>query len=132
MRRSKILVCDDDDMIVQIITSKLRGEGFEVATVGSGRDVLRKLRASVPDLLIIDAVMPGIGGAEVLEAIRADTRLKRLPVMILSAKRDPEFIATVVRLGVSDYVAKPFALAELAKRVKKLVAAKPEDEYVLD
>lgn len=132
MRRPKILVCDDDDMVVQIVVSKLRGEGFDVATATSGRDVLRKLRAELPDLLIIDAMMPGIGGAEVLETVRADSRLKSLPIMMLSAKRDPDFIAKVVKLGVSDYVAKPFALAELAKRVKKLVKPEPQDEFVLD
>ena len=132
MHRPRIFVCDDDDMIVQIVSSKLRDEGCNVATAASGRDVLQMLAAETPDLLIVDAMMPGMDGAEVLKAVRTDGRLKALPVLMLSAKRDPEFIAKVVQLGITDYVAKPFSLGELAKRVKRIVGPEVPDTMILD
>ena len=132
MRSARILVCDDDDIIVQIVTSKLRSEGFNIATASSGRDALSLLRAELPDLLIVDAIMPGLDGIEVLKTVRTDSRLKNLPVMMLSAKRDPEFIAKVIQCGVTDYVAKPFALGALARRVKHIVNPDPQDALILD
>lgn len=132
MRRPKILVCDDDPIIVQIIISKLLSEGFDVASVSNGRDVMSRLKKEVPALLILDAMMPGLDGAAILATIRGSKRLHALPVMMLSARRDPEFVAKVVKLGANDYLAKPFALIDLADRVKRLTRPPETDTFLLN
>ena len=132
MRRPKIFVCDDDAMIVQIVVSKLLSEGYDVGSAASGRDLLQKLRGEVPDLVIVDAMMPGIDGGTVVETIRATERLKTLPMMMLSAKRDPDFVNRMVRAGITDYLAKPFSLGELADRVRKIVSSDLSSIAMLD
>lgn len=132
MRRSKILVCDDDAMIVQIVVSKLLSDGYDVGTVASGRDLFQRMRAEVPDLVVIDPTMPGMDGGAVVETIRVIGRLRNLPIMMLSAKRDPGFVRCMVKAGVTDYLTKPFALRELSTRVRKIVGSEGSDTLVID
>ena len=78
-----ILICDDDDMIVQIVTSKLRSIGREVVTASNGAAALQMIRSSLPSALILDAIMPGIDGFDVLKLLRANPKTASLPVLMM-------------------------------------------------
>lgn len=126
-----IVVCDDDDMIVQIVSSKLRALGYDVRTTGNAKEALATVRKSRPSLLILDSMMPGVSGLNVLSAIRADMTFAALPVLMLTARKDPAHVSHALSLGVSDYLVKPFSLADLASHVEKLL--KPSmDGHLLD
>jgi DNA-binding response OmpR family regulator len=119
--RAPILICDDDDMIVQIVTSKLRSEGREVVTASNGASALQMIKASLPSALILDAVMPGIDGFDVLKLLRAHPRTAELPVLMLTARRSKDDVTKALNLGANGYLAKPFSLGELAARVERLL-----------
>ena len=116
-----ILICDDDDMIVQIVTSKLRSIGREVVTASNGAAALQMIRASLPAALILDAVMPGIDGFDVLKLLRAHPKTAHLPVLMLTARRGKDDVTKALKLGANGYLAKPFSLTELATRVERLL-----------
>ena len=116
-----ILICDDDDMIVQIVTSKLRSIGREVVTASNGAAALQMIRASLPAALILDAVMPGIDGFDVLKVLRAHPKTANLPVLMLTARRGKDDVTKALKLGANGYLAKPFSLGELAARVERLL-----------
>ena len=116
-----ILICDDDDMIVQIVTSKLRSIGREVVTASNGAAALQMIRASLPAALILDAVMPGIDGFDVLKLLRAHPKTANLPVLMLTARRGKDDVTKALKLGANGYLAKPFSLGELAARVERLL-----------
>ena len=126
---AQILVCDDDDMIVQIVTSKLKSLGYGVMTAGDGTTALAMIRKTIPSVLILDTIMPGVGGLEVLRAIRASRRTAALPVLMLTARRGEDDISAAVRLGANDYLGKPFSLGDLATRVERLlIRSEPQDQ----
>ena len=119
--RAPILICDDDDMIVQIVTSKLRSIGREVVTASNGAAALQMIRSSLPAALILDAVMPGIDGFDVLKLLRAHPKTAELPVLMLTARRGKDDVTKALKLGANGYLAKPFSLGELAARVERLL-----------
>src|SRR6185436_9644381 len=106
-RRGHLLVVDDNaDMRVYL--KDLLGRVFEeVETVASGRAALDVIARRVPDLVITDVMMPGIGGYELLRAIRADTRTRAVPVILLSARAGEEAAVTALDQGADDYLVKP-------------------------
>ena len=116
-----ILICDDDDMIVQIVTSKLRSIGREVVTASNGAAALQMIRSSLPSALILDAIMPGIDGFDVLKLLRANPKTASLPVLMLTARRGKDDVTKALKLGANGYLAKPFSLGELAARVERLL-----------
>lgn len=132
MSRLKVIVCDDDVMILQIVVSKLLSEGYDAASVKSGNDLLMRLRTNPADLIIIDAMMPGLDGGTAVETLKSSDRFRSIPVIMLSAKRDAEFVARMIRAGIADYIAKPFALGDLAFRVRKVIGEQREQAIVLD
>jgi two-component system response regulator MprA len=115
---ARILVVDDDPKITQMLRRVLTLDGYDVATAGSGAEGLHQLSAGVPDLVILDVLMPGMDGLEVCRRIRAggDT-----PVLLLTAKDEVADRVEGLDSGADDYVVKPFALEELLARVRALL-----------
>jgi CheY-like chemotaxis protein len=117
-----VLVIEDDPDISLMMSVSLRLAGHGVATAPTGEAALASLAATRPDVLVLDLGLPGIGGREVLRRIRADTLLKTLPVVVVSAHAAPS-IAEMASLGCDRYLAKPFDPRELVKTVDNLPAA---------
>jgi len=115
---ARVLVVDDDPKITQMLRRVLTLEGYEVATAGSGAESLLQLRATEPDLVILDILMPGMDGLEVCRRIRTvgDT-----PILLLTAKDEVADRVEGLDSGADDYVVKPFALEELLARVRALL-----------
>lgn len=134
--KATIVVCDDDDMIVQIVSQKLRSIGYVVHTTNNGAAVQAMVDDTGAALVILDAMMPKMNGLDVLKAIRAHPQTGAVPVLMLTARKDAGHISQALKDGVSDYLTKPFPLAELTRRVDILLRPTPklgegDDMYVL-
>ena len=114
--RPVILVVDDDAPILLLMRNLLREFGFEPLAAGSGAEALASVRASRPDLILLDRNMPGMSGDEVIQAMRADTALAEVPVLMLTGEpMEPDEIA---RLGANAAVLKPFDVPALVELIR--------------
>ena len=121
----KVLVVDDDQTLIQFLADYLSGEGFEVISTDRGQKALRMFYDERPDIVVLDVMMPGMDGWEVCARIR---ELSDTPVILLTAKTSEADKLRGFRLGVDDYVTKPFSLAELTARVHAVLSRAPADE----
>lgn len=117
MRTSNILVIEDDDIVARTIERCLRGKDFHVNIANSGVAGLRAAHRKVPDLVILDVIMPGMDGFTVCKEMREDPILKEVPILFLTAKIRPEDAIVGLSLGADDYLRKPFNVDELLLRV---------------
>ncbi len=123
--KQRILVVDDEESIVDSVSTVLRYEGFEVETARSGRAGLAKAQGEAFDLLVLDVMLPDLDGFEVTRRLRADGI--DTPVLFLTAKNEPADMVAGLALGGDDYVAKPFSLAVLVARARAILRrARPE------
>jgi len=123
---SKILVVDDEQSIVDVLTYNLVKAGHQPVVAREGETALRLARAERPDLVILDLMLPGLDGLEVCRAIRKDGDL---PIIILTAKDEEIDRVVGLELGADDYVVKPFSVRELMARVKSVLRrAQPRPE----
>jgi two-component system, OmpR family, response regulator len=118
----RILVADDDGDIRDLVVFKLTQAGYDVEAVEDGAAALSSIEAQLPRLAILDVMMPGLSGIDVLRKVRADARLKDLEVILLTAKSRDIDVDAGFATGASDYVIKPFSPRELLHRVNALVA----------
>lgn len=118
--KKKIFVIDDEKDIQDIIQINLRSEGYDVYCYSSGEEALRGLKNVVPDLFILDIMMPGIDGFEFCRRVRVSTEWNHIPVIFLSAKSDEIDKVLGLELGGDDYMTKPFSVKELKSRIKAM------------
>ena len=116
MRTSNILIIEDDEIVSRTIERCLRGKEFHVNVANSGVAGLRAAHRKVPDLVILDVIMPGMDGFTVCREMREDPILKEVPVLFLTAKIKPEDAIVGLSLGADDYLRKPFNVDELLLR----------------
>lgn len=114
----KILVADDEERIVRFIRLNLEQDGFQVVEAFSGRQALDKLRQALPDLIILDVMLPDLDGFEVLRMVREN---HDVPVIMLTAKTEEDDRVRGLELGADDYVTKPFSPRELVSRVRAVL-----------
>ena len=118
---STILVVDDDVDIGELVTFKLASLGHDLVTRHDGESGLAAAKEHLPDLIILDWMMPRLSGLEVCAALREDPRFLRIPVILLTAKAQEADVQRGFATGVDDFVAKPFSPRELATRVTALL-----------
>ena len=119
---AKILICDDDEGIVDLISLILNDEGFTTIPEMNSLNVATTVNQQRPDLLILDLWMPVLSGDQVLRNLRMDPASEQLPVIVISASRDGEAIAR--QAGASEFVAKPFDLEQLIEKIKMLLGSR--------
>jgi two-component system response regulator MtrA len=119
---ARIVVADDDADIRDLVGFKLRQAGHEVETVEDGAAAVAAAQAVRPDLVILDVMMPGMGGLDATRALRLDPALARVPVILLTARAQESDIEQGFGAGADDYVVKPFSPRELASRVAAVLA----------
>ena len=121
MRESKrsVLVVDDNEDIRHLLTLVLENAGFTVLTGIDGPDGLSKTKSAKPDLILLDAMMPGLTGFEVLEQIRKDrdSKINSIPILMLTSRSSVEDIDMAIDLGATSYVVKPFRPEKLIQKV---------------
>lgn len=118
---SKILVVDDDSDICELITFKLEIMGHEVVTEHDGEGGLAAARSELPDVVVLDWMMPRLTGLEVCVALRDDPVMARVPIILLTAKAQEADVQRGFSAGADDYIVKPFSPRELASRIEALL-----------
>ncbi|MGB4405521.1 MAG: response regulator transcription factor [Sphaerochaeta sp.] len=119
--KSVILIVEDDPDIQELIQYHLVKEGYDTLLVGNGRDALDVVQNQSPDLVLLDLMLPGVNGIEVLKTIRFVWNLSTLPIIIVSARTDETDIITALELGADNYLSKPFSPKVLVANVKALL-----------
>ena len=116
---ARLLIVDDEPNIVELLSASLRFVGFEVSTATDGVEAIRQARRNRPDLLILDVMMPGLDGFDVVRMLRAEGL--RMPVLFLTARDATADRVTGLTLGGDDYVTKPFSLEEVIARIRAIL-----------
>jgi len=127
---SYILVVDDEPAIVTVVRERLEREGFRVRAVASGEEALEHIEQDPPDLLVLDLMLPGVDGLEVLRRLRGQGNL--VPVVVLSAKDEDVDKIVGLELGADDYLAKPFNPRELTARIRAVLRRRQEAKKLED
>lgn len=118
---ANVLVVEDDEIVSRTIERSLRGEEFRITVANSGVEGLKVARRIIPDLVILDVVMPGMDGYTVCREMRADMLLSQVPILFLTAKIKDDDRITGFTAGADDYLTKPFNIDELILRVRAIL-----------
>jgi two-component system alkaline phosphatase synthesis response regulator PhoP len=119
--RPRVMLIEDEKDIVELVRYNFRKEGFDVASFASGREGWEELRRNPPDLVLLDIMLPDLDGFEICKRLRAEDRLRSLPVIFLTAKGEELDRILGLEIGADDYVVKPFSPRELVARVKAVL-----------
>lgn len=117
----RVLVVDDEKEIVALVAYHLAKAGYQVVTASNGQDALEHARREQPSLVVLDLMLPGISGFDVLEQLRADDRTKDVAILMLTARREEPDRIRGLSLGADDYLTKPFSPEELVLRVAAIL-----------
>jgi CheY-like chemotaxis protein len=121
-RVTKVLVCDDEPVMRELIRASLADHGYDIAEAGNGDEALAMVRETRPDILIVDMKMPRRDGVEVVRELRLDPQLATLRIVMLTAMSGEADRRDAERIGVDEFVTKPFIPRELATVVERLAA----------
>lgn len=121
MANEHVLVVDDEPDILELVRYNLVKEGFAVTCVASGEAALAATHTKLPDLVVLDLMLPGVDGLEVCRRLKGDPATRRTPIVMLTAKGSEADIVTGLELGAADYVTKPFSPRVLTARVKAVL-----------
>jgi two-component system phosphate regulon response regulator PhoB len=120
-KAKRILVIDDEEDVTELIAYQLRSKGFLVETLNDPNSSIGLARTFVPDLVILDVMMPDLNGLQICRMLRADPKLKKVPIIFLTAKAEEADRIQGLETGADDYVCKPFSTKELVLRVQSIL-----------
>ena len=126
--REKIMAVDDEEDILELVSYNLTKNGFQVITVSSGEDAVEKARSELPNLILLDLMLPGADGLEVCKILKNDPKTADILILMLTAKGEEADIVTGLELGADDYVTKPFSPRILLARVRALLRRRGHEE----
>ncbi len=121
MAQKKILVVDDEADILQLIQYNLEKEGYDTITTTSGEEALRETHRHLPNLIVLDLMLPGLDGIEVCKQLRSTEDTKYIPILMVTAKSEESDIITGLEVGADDYITKPFSPKVLIARVRAIL-----------
>jgi two-component system alkaline phosphatase synthesis response regulator PhoP len=124
MPKESILVVEDEEDILELVKYNLAKEGYRVTGAASGEVGLKAARSTLPDLIVLDLMLPGIDGLEVCKILKNDSKTQHIPVIMLTAKSEDSDIITGLEIGADDYLAKPFTPKVLIARVRTVLRRK--------
>lgn len=121
MARENILAVDDEEDILELVNYNLSKEGYNISQASTGEKAVISARLNLPDLIILDLMLPGIDGLEVCRMLRTDPATAKIPIIMLTAKGEEADVVTGLELGADDYITKPFSPRVLVARVKAVL-----------
>lgn len=124
MPKERILVVDDEEDIIELVRYNLAKEGYKVIGVTTGEQAISKARTELPDLIVLDLMLPGVDGLEVCKILKANEKTAHIPIIMLTAKGDESDIVTGLELGADDYITKPFSPKVLVARIRTVLRRK--------
>lgn len=128
MAKQQILVVDDERDIQELVSYNLIKNGYQVTTVATGEEAITRARSDLPDLVVLDLMLPGVDGLDVCKALKNDPKTAHLPVIMLTAKGEEVDVVTGLEVGADDYITKPFSPRVLVARVRALFRKYQRDE----
>jgi len=124
---ARVLIVEDEEPLSLLLRYNLESEGYEVETVARGDDADTRLRESVPDLVVLDWMLPGLSGIELCRRLRTRPETKSLPIIMLTARGEESERVRGLSTGADDYITKPFSVPELVARIRALLRrSRPE------
>jgi class 3 adenylate cyclase len=127
---ARILVVDDNAANVDILRARLSSQGYQIVTASDGEEAIAATKAHLPDLILLDVMMPKLDGIEVCRRLRADHALPFIPIVLVTAKSDPKDVVTALEAGGDEYLTKPVDHASLVARVKSMLRIKALQDQV--
>jgi two-component system phosphate regulon response regulator PhoB len=124
MAKDRVLVVDDEEDILELVQYNLNKEGYEVTCAASGEKALQLARAELPDLILLDLMLPGVGGLDVCRLLKGDQRTAHIPIIMLTAKTEESDIVLGLEMGADDYITKPFSPRVVSARVRAVLRRK--------
>jgi two-component system alkaline phosphatase synthesis response regulator PhoP len=121
MAEEKILVVDDEENILELIKFNLEANNYKVITAADGIDAVKLAKSEVPDLVLLDLMLPKMDGNDVCKEIRKDNSISTMPIIMITAKSEELDKILGLELGADDYITKPFSVRELLARVKAVL-----------
>ncbi len=121
MARKHIIVVEDEEDMAALVAMRLQKEGYQVETAHDGVEGLERIRAGMPDLAILDVMLPGMSGTEIAVQLRSDARTAAVPILMLTAKGEEADVVMGLKTGADDYVTKPFSMGVMLARVAALL-----------
>jgi two-component system phosphate regulon response regulator PhoB len=119
MSKPKVLVIEDERSLVEVLAYNLNREGFDVLTAHDGQDGLQKAQIKLPDLIVLDLMLPVKNGLDVCRELRQGARTREIPIIMLTAKAEESDQLIGFATGADDYVTKPYSVKVLVQRIKK-------------
>ncbi len=126
MARATILIVEDDENIQQLVGYNLAKAGFQVLYAENGEQALASVKRELPDLMVLDIMLPSLNGFEVCKILRKDPQTKALPIIMLTAKGEESDVTAGLDLGADDYITKPFSPKILVSRIKAALRRREE------
>jgi len=121
MAEEKILIVDDEEHIQELIKFNLENNGYKVLCAGNGNEAVKIARTEIPNLILLDLMLPGMDGYDVCKEIRRDNEISNMPIIMITAKGEELDKILGLELGADDYITKPFSVRELLARVKAVL-----------
>ena len=120
MAKPRVLIIEDERDMIDVLTYNLQREGFEVAVAHDGQEGLRKAQMQLPDMILLDLMLPKLDGLEVCRELKAGERTRTIPILMLTAKAEETDQVVGFTMGADDYVTKPFSIKVLIQRIRAL------------
>ncbi len=127
---ARILIVDDNVANVDILRARLQAQGYDIVTAADGEEALEAAREHLPDLILLDVMMPKLDGIEVCRRLRADASMPFIPIVLVTAKSDPKDVVAALEAGGDEYLTKPVDQASLVARVKSMLRIKALQDQV--
>ncbi len=127
-KKNSILVVEDEEDILELVAYNLRKEGYQVTCAATGEEALRITRAEMPNLIVLDLMLPELDGLEVCRYLKRDTQTQHIPIVMLTAKGEESDIVAGLELGADDYVTKPFSPKVLMARIRAVLRRRQHGE----
>jgi CheY-like chemotaxis protein len=124
IRTSEIMIVDDEQDVVTIISKVLKKSGYEVTTAADGLECLKKLENKLPDLILLDNIMPNMDGHAVLSKLKASKKTANIPVIMVTALVDQEHITNAQKSGAAEYIVKPFDYTVMLEKIAQVLKAR--------
>ncbi|OGV34771.1 MAG: DNA-binding response regulator [Lentisphaerae bacterium GWF2_45_14] len=129
MAKENILVVEDEEDIQELISYNLNREGYSTICVGTGEEGLEKIRQIMPDLVLLDLMLPGLDGLRVCKILKNDSKTAHIPIIMVTAKGEEADIVAGLEMGAEDYIPKPFSTKVLVARVRSaLRRGEPQED----
>lgn len=128
MARDKVLLVEDERSLTDVLVYNLERDGYEVFVAHEGKDGLRKAQTILPDIVILDLMLPGMSGLDICKEIKSNSKTSTIPVLMLTSKSEESDQIVGFAVGADDYVTKPFSTKILLQRVKAVLRRKSQPE----